>query len=92
MTDKKPVRTSPRDLPAADREMHVMRKCRMALDILDTPQARERVVAWLGAVFTREVPPPPQKPHPNQLGLLETCRSRGRLSDQAGGASQAILG
>lgn len=71
MSDKKSTRTNPRDLPPADREMYVMRKCRMALDILDTPHARERVVSWLGAVFTREVPPPPKKPDARQLGLLE---------------------
>ena len=71
MSDKKSTRVNPRDLHPADREMYVMRKCRMALDILDTPQARGRVVAWLGEVFTREVPPAPKPAHPAQLGLLD---------------------
>ena len=58
------------DLGASDRELAVMRKCRLALEALSTPDARVRVVEWLKAVmYEPPPPPPPAKPDLRQTDL-----------------------
>lgn len=67
----KAARRQLKDLPAAEREMEVMKRARKAISTLDTPDARIRVVNWLGAVVHSELPVTPPKPAPTQLTLDE---------------------
>lgn len=70
MADEKTKRRSLADLPAADREMEVMKRARRALATLDTPEARIRVVSWLSAVMHSETTASKPQPAPvNQLTL-----------------------